>query len=356
MSGEIRITSKRNIGLDLLRIGLAILIYMFHSNMHLYCQYGIFTHFAQMGAIAMTGFFMMSGYALNFSNKEVLTDISSYKKFMIKRLVSILPLYYFVALVYILLMNKESWQSLLLLFPFEVLGLQSCFTSLFGVSHNGGTWFISCLMICYILFPFIQWLLLRISKRSKIALGGGIFCILVLSSLLQRHFNLASIYANPFFRMLEFTMGVLAYMMGQEIRSEKIMKMLKSKFLLLFCVALLVAGVSVGDIMLGENVRDFMLMNIVAIPCFFLIFLSMGYVSFNRLSDCKIVTYGSKLSYAFFLAQFFVFPLSYHLVAYWIGIDTNIMRIMVSFVVCFCISFFLHEAIEKPSAKLLIKR
>ncbi|WP_081353006.1 acyltransferase family protein [Xylanibacter ruminicola] len=166
---------ERNVGLDLLRISLALLIFMFHSNMHFDCHYGVFDHFARYGAIAMTGFFMLSGYALSLSSKVILTDIGSLKNFLLKRFISIYPLYYFVALAFIILLGSESFQSLALLFPFEALGLQSCFTSLSKISHNGGTWFISCLTICYLLYPLLQWIIIRLKVKEKVILGGGIF-------------------------------------------------------------------------------------------------------------------------------------------------------------------------------------
>lgn len=48
---------NRVVGLDLLRIALALLIFLFHSHIYiLKCDYGIFNEFINMGAIAMTGF------------------------------------------------------------------------------------------------------------------------------------------------------------------------------------------------------------------------------------------------------------------------------------------------------------
>lgn len=170
------ISQSRIIGLDILRVLLAILVFVFHSNMHFGCDYGIFNHFARMGAIAMTGFFMLSGYALSYSYPQVISDINRVKSFMIKRIISLFPLYYIVSVLFIVIYNKESVESLLLLFPIELLGLQSCFSSLFLVSHNGGTWFISCMMLCYLIFPFLQWIIDNISLRSKYILGGGNFC------------------------------------------------------------------------------------------------------------------------------------------------------------------------------------
>lgn len=54
------IRGERAIGLDLLRISLAILIFLFHSRIQvLKCDYGFLNSFIDMGAITMTGFFML---------------------------------------------------------------------------------------------------------------------------------------------------------------------------------------------------------------------------------------------------------------------------------------------------------
>ena len=95
--------NQRVIGLDLIRVSLAVLIFMFHSHIHvLKCDYGILNGFVSMGAIAMTGFFLLSGYAINLSSdSKDMSDIKEIKRFYTKRLISILPLYYVWALIVI---------------------------------------------------------------------------------------------------------------------------------------------------------------------------------------------------------------------------------------------------------------
>lgn len=77
-------SSNRIIGLDLFRICLVLLIFVFHSQMHFGCHYGIFEGFISMGAIAMTGFYILSGFALcyTYGNKN-LEEIGNLKNFYI---------------------------------------------------------------------------------------------------------------------------------------------------------------------------------------------------------------------------------------------------------------------------------
>ena len=117
----------------------------------------------------MTGFFMLSGYTLFYSyqNKDF-TNIKNVALFYGKRAAEILPVYYVIAVLYILLLGKETYLQNIVLAPVEILGIQSMFSSLFSVSHNGGTWFISCIIACYIVFPYIHICVKQMDRKRKL--------------------------------------------------------------------------------------------------------------------------------------------------------------------------------------------
>lgn len=103
--------------------------------------------FIEMGAIAMTGFFLLSGYVMDFtSRRKSFSDLREIKNFYVKRLIAILPLYYAYAVMNIGI--NVIWKGMnaviqeVLLFPLEILGLQSAYSDLTPYSHNGGSWFI----------------------------------------------------------------------------------------------------------------------------------------------------------------------------------------------------------------------
>lgn len=201
---------KRKIGLDIFRIILVLLVFLFHSNMHIGCDYKILNNFIKMGAIAMTGFFMLSGFTLFLTNSNSdFTSKAKTKTFYMKRLISILPAYYMTALLYIVFIGNETLTQNIWLAPIEILGLQSIFTSVFAYSHNGGTWFISCLLICYIFYPFLQELVKQMAIKNKFILLGLCFFILLYSPFIVENFGLATIYDNPWFRLIEFIIGVI---------------------------------------------------------------------------------------------------------------------------------------------------
>lgn len=97
-----KIKKERLIVLDILRIFLVLIVFLFHSNIHLDCEYSFLTPFISMGAIAMTGFFLLSGFSLFYINNENsdFNDSLSIKSFYRKRLLGIFPIYWFIVIVY----------------------------------------------------------------------------------------------------------------------------------------------------------------------------------------------------------------------------------------------------------------
>lgn len=184
--------NQRVVGLYYLRVSLAILIFLFHSH---------------------DVFFLLSGYTLNLTNRKV-ENLGDIKKFYLKRLISILPLYYAWALVNIgqnvLIDGSDAVVEELILFPIEALGIQSVYATLFPFSHNGGSLFISCILICYFVYPLIQTLTKLLTDRSRIRIILILGAILLWSPFVQHYFDLQTIYSNPFFRALEFSIGIFS--------------------------------------------------------------------------------------------------------------------------------------------------
>ena len=129
------------------------MVLLFHCHIHHENSFGALTGFVSMGAVFMTAFFMLSGYVLFLTYKDKsLVQAPALKNFYLKRIFGIFPLYLVVAALYVVTLGQESVFQNLVLLPIEVLGLQSVFSTLFPVSHNDGTWFISCLLLAYFLF------------------------------------------------------------------------------------------------------------------------------------------------------------------------------------------------------------
>lgn len=337
--------SKRAAGLDLFRVLAALMVLLFHCHIHHGSDFGVLTGFVSMGAIFMSAFFMLSGYVLFLTYREQpLIQMASLKRFYLKRLVGILPLYYVVALLYVLFLGQESAVQNLLLLPVEMLGLQSVFSSLFEVSHNDGTWFISCLLLAYLAFPLMQEAVKQMSTRAKyVALG---ICTLALfwAPLVVHAFSTASIYTNPFFRGLEFFIGVL--LCSLPVKS-KLWGTWKAFFVELI---VLVGLVSVG-VHFHFSVGNYMLYDWVAVSIFACMVLTLARLKSPKLQGSAVLRYGSAVTYAFFLVQTFNTEMERWIFSTW-GIQNNAVMIVISVVLCGLMAVALHHIVEKPCARL----
>lgn len=265
--------SSRLLGLDILRVALALLVFMFHSRLHFECDYGFLNNFVDMGAIAMTGFMLLSGYTLtNIYIEKNILDFQNLKRFYLKRIISILPLYYTIALLFSIydLINGADILDYIVSFPIEAICLQSVFSTLFPFSHNGGTWFISCIMICYILFPFVMKVIADLVCSKLTLIMFTFIGILLWSPFVQHIFHLQDIYSNPFFRLLEFSIGCmlarLQMLNSLNKKNGSLFNLLQSKISLVFICAILVLGISIS-VNWGIP-KDFMLYNWLGLPCF----------------------------------------------------------------------------------------
>jgi len=327
----------------------AIMVLLFHCRIHHGCSFGALTGFVSMGAIFMSGFFMLSGFVLfrTYQGRE-LFKMDSLKNYYLKRLIGIIPLYYLVSVVYVLSLGSESAFQNLVLLPIELLGLQTVFSTLFPVSHNDGTWFISCLLLAYLFFPLMQEVVKQWGTRAKLVSIALSALILFWSPLVVHTFSTDSIYSNPFFRGLEFFIGVV--LASLPVKPQFLMTW---KALIVETV-ILVAAVSLA-VRLNIFVGNYMLYDWIAVPLFGCMALTLAGLKSPRLQNSKTLRYASAASYAFFLAQTFNTEIENWLFAA-CGIQNNVLQIVVSVVLCAIIAVALHELVEKPCARVLKKK
>lgn len=340
---------------------MAILIFMFHSRIHiLHCSYGVLNSFVDVGAIAMTGFFLLSGYVINLTyGRKDLAKPGEMKTFYMKRLITIIPLYFvwafFRVIAHVIVSGKSAAIEELILFPIELLGIQSVFSSLFSFSHNGGSWFISCILICYFLYPLFQLVTQRISNRSRLVVILVLSFILLWSPLVQNYFHCQPIYSNPFFRALEFLIGIVVSQLNASHSPRKLIIFMRKPFICVLSTVVLLIGVSVARIIkVPENLPgDYMFYSWVALPCFISQMVSLGSYNLRRIQGLKIVKYMSDVSFCIFLGQILYVWYAVKYALDYIGCDANIVKILVSFTIVFTIANALHYLVEIPSSKYL---
>lgn len=304
----------------------------------------------------MTGFMLLSGYVLHITYKDKnLTELKQARIYYCKRLIGIVPLYYTIAFLHIvcdLLRGRTNCIDELFLFPIEALGLQSVFTSLFAYSHNGGTWFISCILICYALFPLLQCFIKQLSQEKIFVALLFCFGVVLYSPIIQHKLELADLYSNPFFRFLEFSIGA---MLGNFTLRYRVY--IGEKTNVIQGLTLMISFfVLVGGITLAYRIgvpANYMLYNWLALPCFSVMVLLLGQLQMVRLQRSKILIYLSSISFTFFLSQVLPLWVISGKILELMNVDGNVFRIGLSFSICMIGAILIHELVEKPSARLL---
>ena len=348
---------KKYIGLDLFRVISVMTVCAFHTTIHLGANYGILQYVSKMGAVFMTAFFMLSGFSLfvNYAGKDII-KIDNLKTFWIKRIIGIIPMYYIASLLHIIFkFGKETMIQEIILAPIEALCIQSNFSSLFSFTHNGGTWFISCIMMCYLIYPLLQEISKQLSTKSKVFIIALSFLLLLYSPIIVWKFNVADIYSNPFFRMLEFLIGVMLAALKPTFDENKVIKKYVYNWAsIVVAAAVMMIGITVAikkEIFVG----NYMMYNWICLPCFIFILAGISGVELKKLENSKFLAYCSSISYVFFLSQLF----SNHICKWIIGkytITNNLTIIALGWSACIIISVGFHEIMEKPISKFLNKK
>lgn len=350
---------NREVILDFLRIFLVLMIFFFHSRIHLRCNYGMMNDFIISGNFAMTAFYMLSGYCLQLVYKDLYADNwDKIKLFYFKRFIAVYPLYIICGTIFSVMCIIAGIQSIddnIKLLPVEILGIQSTFThSLFQWSHNSGTWFVSCLLLCYLIFPLLNVFIHNIDIKKGLTIILLLSLINIFAQYVAYWFQTTSLYANPFFRIMEFFIGMVIGCISHKIKPlgnhyHRIWLVLS----LIAAIIVLITGVS-----LAKNkgwVTDLMFV----IPCFCILLFSSPFLHFtkaihsHKIANSRKLAFLSEISYAFFLAQFFVWlPMKFILRTTGIHIP-NFLLILLMFVLCMLVSLILNRTIERPIKRYL---
>lgn len=252
----------------------------------------------------------------------------------------ILPMYWIVSFIFVLLMivlKKETLAKTIALAPIEIVGLQSVFSTLFGVSHNGGSWFISCILICYAVYPFLQEMIKAVSFCARKLILVVCMFILLYSPFVVYMFELESIYSNPFFRLLEFIIGMLLAAIKLDCYDNRFVKKFIYNWRTIAVVNLLmVIGVTIA-VKLNIAVGNYMLYSWICLPCFMIMLLGLSGIESRVLQQSKVLKWMSEISYVFFLAQFFSNRIGKKIIAFG-EIESNIVKILIGWGVCIVIA------------------
>lgn len=340
------IKKERAIGLDLFRVFAALVVFAFHTRTFANCRYGAFDFLASAGGIFMTSFFMLSGFSLLLaSDDKKLTELKDILLFYKKRLIGILPLYLVVLVVYHVVWGNMGIKELLIVLPLDMLGLR---TSLMYQPNLQFIWFVSNILICYLLFPFIHNVVRQMEVKGRVILAGFMLLLLVFVQIAQNtiHTEIA-VYYSVFYRTIEFTVGVLAASM-KDILFEKTFRFMKTWCAAAIEAIILLVGVR-WYVFRGQTVLCQIYVMVVG-----LVFLCTLLKCKNlKIFDNTVFKYVCSCTYALYLSQIWVLKFCEVNIPHILAGISSLLKIVLIWGATFVLTVVLHEIVEKPAKKLL---
>ena len=351
----------RIFGIDILRIVCALLIYMRHSITMFGCTYGsdsIDDFIVGTTSPVMSLFFIMSGFSIYYNNKVTDWNTKEVIEFYKKRAIQIVPTFMLIHILWLFL-GQDTVAKWVVLTPLSVSGLQSMFPNLFGVLHNGGTWFISCILIAYFTFPISSGIIDTMRKRTKWIMMVIMLLAVIYFPAVGGHYSLGVLYINPVFRSLEFTFGVC---LCAAYSSTDNLKSVFSKGILL--VLLIVATWALWHSIMYQSATPITGVYTVTLIQYIWFAIAL-YVSFitrcETLEKNKVINYASGLTYYFFIFQLILWVVTSWVIGliepYWGSfLGMNAIKLLSSFVICILIAVTVNELYDKPIKNYLKSR
>lgn len=217
---------------------------------------GVFFHHLNypggVGSTCVTFFFILSGFVLayKYSNEFKSLDVARVKKFYLKRLKNLYPIYFLTLLasipitLYTKLVNENLLDAILNTFL-----LQSYLPRGIKIfSFNSVGWVISTEFFFYLAFPIIIFILNKlkvVNNPMRIGIIGLIIILLNLAlsfyiggSMHAYSFGWWFIYISPYFRVLDFITGIIIALIFKILALKVVVKIGSNLFSLLEFVAI----------------------------------------------------------------------------------------------------------------------
>lgn len=335
--------------LDIIKICCAVLIYMRHSITMFGCTYGSSLVDGLICATTspiMVCFFVVSGFSIYYNNSNRnLLDAGELRTFYKKRFITLFPIYILVHMLsYVLVVNTV--QQKIYSTPVELLGLQSMYGGLFGISHSGATWFISSLLLGYFIYPLVQELL-KMNQRCIYLVTSVIFFVLVYSEVVMLQiFGVQPGYVNPVFRAMQVAFGAALCMAFTEDDKGNNKK----------AAIMMVANLIITGLLTAFALHYKMGIEYVTTPIYYYLIAFAMLISIKfkprLLTKSKLIKYAGSLTFYFFILQVFLWRLSAKVCGL-TGFESNKGKLLVSFVLCVALSIICKEFFDKHAQKYL---
>ena len=195
--------------LQSIRFVFALLIFHHHY----------FTHpqIVQFGTFPVAFFFILSGFVMAVGYEHKVCSVSfDYNNYLKRRLIKILPLNLFCLTLYCILpiygditsrhfeLNRYFYYIIDALLVQSWIPIREIY-----FSGNAVAWFLSSILFCYLIFPY----LLRFLKGIKgyWIMGTVLMLYFALLPFFKTEWIHPLIYINPLFRTVDFMIGIMLY-------------------------------------------------------------------------------------------------------------------------------------------------
>ncbi|MEZ5016713.1 MAG: acyltransferase [Flavipsychrobacter sp.] len=214
------------------RVIAALLIVVFHYGKEL-PPFSNYIHFFQQANIAVSYFFVLSGFVMFYSyrNRKVF-----FKSFIIKRIARIVPVYYLGLILAVLTLVIDHYyyngNSISSFFRGIILNagfIQSYFPK-YALSINVPAWSLSVEMLFYLMFP----LFLHFAQRNKKGFVFFVISFFIVSQIVHHlmvklllpantleHAH-SLVYYNPVFHLNQFLLGMLGVYVYDKFKTENV--------------------------------------------------------------------------------------------------------------------------------------
>jgi len=314
---------KRIDSLNFIRIIGMTMILLFHAKLMYGFSVGLawFDDMISIGAIFVTVFFMLSGFGLRKSNRDLsASDFSGILKFYKKRILSIYPLFFLlsvVALVFQFRVMDRLGETLVRL-PIQFSMLHILFgKEMHGFLFNDNCWYISALFVLYLLFPLLNNVVNRLRVCTKVficvvlwVVSVGVYFYCVYGTEL----TFLDYYPNPFLRVPEFMIGMLCADLSEEVENWLNCKNSIGEVCLAnsnrvysgIVGSVAIFAAIVLTILYPHFKQETNLYGVIVIPCTVAVFLCMANWEWgNRIGSKKLVRWMAGLGLEVYLCQSF---------------------------------------------------
>lgn len=281
------------------------------------------------GYIGVDIFFVISGYLISMIALKRVDSIKSLKQFYIKRVMRIYPVLLFISFIVIFALSLVEYLELETLKMLrDTITFNSNFQAekinadYFGNNDNNyllHLWSIAIELQFYLLFP-----LLMLNKNIK----NNIFYIAIVLIIIATFIlSLEYSYYHSLGRMLAFSAGIMAYLLGSKVKTNNYIYFIA-------LLSLIIISFTDMNINTYPNYNNII---VVALTIFALIFGKIG-----TQKKYKLFILIGLISYSIYLWHYPLFLFFHHL-----NIEINIFNIFMLVIILLGFSTFTYYIIEK---------